>query len=697
MSDTEISFNIHAPLHGADGEWKLRPKSPQHGNAGDASTLPLASAAATHVDRIKQNVALTKPHYTAATSGPQNKAPLPYIDRSVLARVRDDATELNNLHDAVERMEDSKEASAVWLKLLPEWWIFSGLRNYFARDIIKIDAAIEKTEDMMVAVLNTYDQFEEMADKIDCLHRERMKSIPADAQERADFFDNLRAQERDIIASENKLETLKNEAATLITHVANNGLSRTGVSENLIRLDLELMKDNFKMSFRLLSQKRPLTNVGERMDEAIARTTELEHHLEAFEKEHGPDALHDYLADGKLTASVALQALRSGESLSPELKNAITDPSRCQVTQILGRGTFNTTFKATVQDENGVWSDYALKPLDSRITTPKGMKEYGHHQQQVGVFGRQHTGAVISDALKLGVVGKPRYVLANDRLCMAAPLVKGESFGRTEDTIRKNRGYGYWGIAEALHQNPSFQDACQKLQLFHAVANNWDGHGSNMKLRFFVEKDGREFEFKPADLGLMTPEQISKLRVEAGAFDLDLALSAQADIEVPVRADANRNIVDKNARRVQNYLGPPQWHTAQQYDDLRQFQADLQGRLGAELEDHLIGGDERHPDQKDLNEMSALKLRVDKMVAVFEKQLAEGKRLNDAGNVVDSDGNVIEDGDHRERLSNEAGYAEYRREKGKCVKTSLAHMLMPVKESIISLNKLIDPPAGGRT
>lgn len=694
MPDTKISFDIHAPLHGVNGGLSLQEKKPQRENVADnASALSLASAAANHVDRIQNNIGLTKPRYTDNLDGPINKAPLPILDRHVLNQIHNTVRNTYNLHSALDVMEKNKESAQNSVDFFAKHklfgFIFSKMRNNCLRQVNAINKTIDKTDNLLLEIQTTCDKYALLAEAIDNLHAKRLDSIPADKGERAKFFENLRAREDQIKRFAIDIQQSVDGASRLVDSFTDSELGVAGVSRNLIKADHKLMINQLATSFNLLNQSIPRPKIIESMDDAIARTSELEYHLEAFEKEHGARALYDYLADGRITASVALQALRCGESLSPALKEAIADPWRIQIGGYIGHGSFNTVIDARLQDENGNWAEYALKPLDSRIETLTGLKEYGLQKRQVGVFGRQQAGATISDAMKLGVAGEPRYALINDRLYMAAPLIKGKSVWQAAKAIEATRNFGYWDVAKALHENPSFQNACQKVQLFQTLAQNYDGHANNLKIRFFEKQNGAEVEVKPERVAVMSSNRIRALRVEMGAFDLDLAFSANADIDIPVKADANGNIINIDAPGTVNYLGPPHWHTVQQYNDLKRFQADLQGKLGAALEDHLIGGDEQHPDRENLNELSALKLRVDKMVTVFDQQLQEGKRLNDRGNVVNKGGEVIQGGDHRERLSNEAGYVGYRRERNVCVKTSMAHMLMPVKGSKIPFNMLV--------
>ncbi len=694
MPDTEISFDIHAPLHGVNGGISLQEKKPQRENTADnASALSLASAAANHVDRIQNNIGLAKPRYADNLDGPENKAPIPFIDRHALKVIHNTVRNAYNLHSALDVMEKNKKSAQSSIEFFAnhKWlgFIFGRMRTNYMRQVNAINKTIDKTDNLLLSVETTCDKYDSLAEAIDNLHGKRLDSIPADKEERAKFFEDLRAREEEIKRLRTDLQQSIDGTSSLIKSFTKSELRHAGVSRNLIKADHKLMIKQFGASFNLLNRSIPRPNIFDAMDDAIARTIELEHHLDAFEKEHGAPALHDYLADGKLTASVALQALRCGESLSPALKDAIADPWRIQIGRYLGHGSFNAVISARLQDEKGDWAEYALKPLDSRIETLTGLKEYGLQKRQVGVLGRQQAGAIISDAMNLGVAGKPRYALINDRLYMAAPLIKGKCVWQAADAIERKRGFGYWDVAKALHENPSFQDACQKVQLFQTLAQNYDGHDGNLKIRFFENRNGAEVEVKPERVAVMHSNRIRALRVEMGAFDLDLAFSANADIDIPVTADADRNVININAPGTVNYLGPPQWHTVQQYHDLKRFQEDLKGRLGAALENHLIGGDEQHPDRGGLNELSALKLRVDKMLAVFDKQLQEGKQLNDQGNVVNKNGEVVQGGDHRERLSNEAGYAGYRREWNTCVKTSMAHMLMPVKGSKIPFSTLI--------
>ncbi|MEM7693034.1 MAG: hypothetical protein AAF318_01175 [Pseudomonadota bacterium] len=455
--------------------------------------------------------------------------------------------------------------------------------------------------------------------------------------------------------------------------------------------------------------KAPGAPIEAQMADATGRAERLREQLDRFETLFGTGELARVLGHGRLKASVALQAMRAGESLSPALLNTITDPDRITDVQPLGAGVFNQVLKARLEDPIGTVREYALKPLDSRITTPGNAWEIGHTDQQVGVFGRQDAAHKLSEALGLNVAGAPRYVVHDNRLFMAAPIIPGHTKAMIGEKIKasvvehnagaaagdvKSRSAEKARISEALHNNPSFQMACQKMQLLQSIISNPDGHGENMSIAF--SRGGVAVD--PGALIHMSDNEIAQLDVTAGVFDLDGAFLADPDI-APREVDSSwMGELGGTIAQRWHYVGPPPFHTKDQYDALVALQADLAGQLGEDLGwDLTSGAGNVHPGTK-ATELSALKSRVDQLVTLFDAQHDDGRRLDNAGHVLDANNQPTGLPDQQKRLSDASDtIGQYGLGDGNKVKQSLAHKYFPVEGSIVTVPVIppSDPPITG--
>ena len=690
----------------------LSPPSPLL-NAGQPGFTPVNNGLAPLVDEtaVTRLEIASKPQLRA--DRPAFRAPMKGVEREALDTLRGAIKVAKQNSDQVERMfkRERKDASSAAGRAAP------GPGKFMATQRFDNLAAAEKRVEARGAALDQLDAaaglFEQ---RLKAVHDERAKPIPMDRTARNKLFDNLVKLEKDVAEAAESMRAAFDafDAATAqITDadmklVGVEGVGVNGADLNPFRKHAE-QKDLIGKTFTAAtlvpaakqSEDGPAT-VETQMSDATNRALRLKEQLNEFENDFERHHLERFLGDGTLKVGVALQAIRAGESLSPALLRAITDEARIRDVEPLGEGSFNVVYKARLEDPPGTVNTYALKPLDSRPGTPGDSAHIGHSVRQVGVFGRQHAAHALSEALGLSVAGEPRYVVHNDRLYMAVPIIPGH----TKDVIREklagavathNTAPGTAAakdpvgeeqrIFEALHNNPKFQMACQKMQLMQSVISNPDGHGDNMCMSF--SKDGHAVE--PGDLVGMTSAQIAQLDVNAGVFDLDGAFLADPNIK-PKEVD--KSWFGPGGGIIANrwhYVGPPPFHTKDQYDALVALQANLNAALGQDLSWDLTSGyDNEHP-KTETTELAALKSRVDQLVALFEQQHHEGRRLDNDGRVLDADNEPTGGPNQQRGFSDSADrIGQWRLGNGNKVKMSLAHKFFPIEGSVANVE--VPPP-----
>ena len=681
MSDTNLPISSCKPPSAAP----LDPASPKPrgrlGNGVDAASRSLRDAAVAHVDRIKNNIGITRPYYDFHLCGPRDlNIPLVQLDKSAIQTLAAEARATPHFEKALAVLNKKLVGKQFWLNVLPNW-LFSGIKNRLANDAHVLSEKITEIQGCIDNLGDICDNIEEFTQKLDELRAERMKGVPEDKRERDAFLTGLEDRELCLYHLLSDSRDLIKETVKTVQDINTGYLLNLKIFKSVLFSEIADARLLTDVPFGSRQADGSGLNAGAKsLEHALHRTYQLKQAVAAFEKAHGEEAARDFFAGGQVSASVALQALRSGETLSPSLRNALVDPNRIKDINYLGQGSFNIVSRAKLNDDNGLWRDYVLKPLDSRTKTPEGYSDKaGHYNRQVGVFGRQYAGAVLSEAMDLGVAGRPKYVLMGDKLHMAAPMIGGVTMRRAREAIQGAimRG-GNPRTMEDLHANASFQAAMQKLQLFHALAGNLDTHDYNMNIQFFMKQGGRPVEISPADVPLLRSDQIRMLDVRAGAFDLDLAFRAANKIEVTPFADNKGKITNPKASFTRDYMGVPHWHTLSQYNNLLEFRDSLDRETGADLENYLTSGEESHPrGGNKLNELSGLKARVHLMIDVFEEQARSGRRLNENGHMLDERGDVVLKEDMRTKLNDAVGYVISTRNPDEAVKLSIAHSYFP--------------------
>ncbi|MEL7346296.1 MAG: hypothetical protein AAFN17_00950 [Pseudomonadota bacterium] len=541
----------------------------------------------------------------------------------------------------------------------------------------------------------------EVKDGLKALHAERVKPIPTDAKERNAFFDKLIELEKTLSSSTDKMMV-----AFFAIEKASEDIEGVKVEAERLGLNTKNMAgikkfgDTYKAVAQALLEATVVdpraktvqpAEIRGQMGDAIGRASQLKEQLNTVEATAGSEALKNLLGNGRLTAEVALQAIRAGETLSPALLETITDKNAIHDVRELGNGQFNKVLLATLDEKDGSQKRYALKPLDSRIQSPGWGYDIGHSHQQVGVFGRQSAAHTLSEELGLKLAGAPRYVVYENRLYMAAPLIPGDDGeaietkiedavtahnDKTTDASQKmDAAAEQERIFEALHTNPRFQNACQEMQLFQCIISNPDGHSNNMKMEF--RSAGKLVD--PGDLVGMSDKDIAELEVKAAVFDLDGAFLADPTISIQ---QFRHHKGDYFAPRW-HYAGPPPFHTQAQYDRLVELRRKLDDQLVKQLSGYLTNGtDNVHPVTNE-TEMSALRSRVEKLIDHFDKQASEGRRLDEKGYVLNGKGQRTGEPNQQQRLSDSSEETRnFGMEPGKMMKQSVAHKFFPVPEPV---------------
>lgn len=627
--------------------------------------------------------------------GPAFPTPIKRFDKQALGTLRKAVSSAKSNTKALYLMVKSAVGDAKLTRDNPT----IGAAKFMAEQRVTQLGNVEKRLEIRANALDALDKAVATFEKqLVAVHAERAKAIPLDRNARDELFKNLISLEKDLVETEKNIhaafaEVSKADVAfsehkkNLINNITNGNISPPEQVKEQLNISDALDAPMIVPAPKETGFKP--ASIEEQMVDAKDRASRLQELLNTYEDKNGPDALAAFLGNGSLKVGVALEAMRGGESLSPALLDAVTDPAQIHDVEPLGEGTYNVVFKARLGASREDAVEYALKPLDSRSASGAHSFDLGHSRQQVGIFGRQNAAHKLSAALGLNVAGEARYVVHEGRLFLATPIVRGDSStgirtkiesavtshnASAETTVPKDKTTECERIFTALHDNPNFQMACQKIQLMHAVISNPDGHGNNMHMSFRL--DGRDVD--PGELVNMSATQIGRLNVDVGVFDLDCAFLANSNIDTE---EDKRWGYDAAARWF--YVGPPPFHTEDQYNALLRLRDDLKGRLGEELSSDLTSGaSNAHPVTK-TTELAALKSRVDQLVTLFEEQHKNGARLDNDGYVLDENNQRRGAPDQQKRLSDtDKRVGQYGLEGAK-VRASIAHKFFPVDGSFM--------------
>lgn len=472
--------------------------------------------------------------------------------------------------------------------------------------------------------------YEALEAKYGELHELLDEPIPLARPERAAYFDKMRTLEREL-----------RDASTALLEgpVAQAEETLSQLKHKYVHHGLTELGDDRRDARRLIpATQKLLDRVKSRADEhslltgTAAHREELEGVIDEFEARHGTRALSSVLGDGKMTGRLGMEALRVGEPLSRELAEAVTDPKKIGLQTRLGAGAYNAVKMAPIVTEDGGRELCALKPLgiEGQAADPDAIEDDGRRGvvvarqwafpgAQTGVFGRQQAAHKISEALGLEVARAPKYVLVDGKLHMATPMAKGD------DAAKAHRQLATPDVVR-LHANPSFQRACQELQLFQSIIGNYDGNSTNVKISMTLDGE----RVAPSDIAAMSDEDVARLEVKLGAFDFDFAFPADPDIQARIEADGNQMVAGRS-----NDIGPPPFHTERQHQALLALRDNLDRELGESLSFAITSDDADLHQATNHTELSALKVRVDRMLLLFEDQYRKGARLNEAGQVCD--------------------------------------------------------------
>lgn len=310
--------------------------------------------------------------------------------------------------------------------------------------------------------------------------------------------------------------------------------------------------------------------LGDQMDHERLRIDEFERRLAAAEEKGGKAAVQEILGDGRLTASVALQALRGGEGLSPDLKNALPEDAIKTTPTELNSGSFNTVSFARLESDGPppVSGEFVMKPLDSETRTMRVVSEMGGSRRQVGVYNKQCVAYDVATNLKTTTVGEPSFVSYRGRLHLAMPLEQGLEMSRAiRHILTKDQSNGL-RVTSALYRNTAFVDACMRTQIQNTVLNHPDAHDANMKLRLYKADDlDRSQPLTEEQLASMGTSEIENLQVEIATFDFDNSLSPSTSVNVEHN--------DKTGANRQAFFGIPPYHTAADFKNISEYKQKL--------------------------------------------------------------------------------------------------------------------------
>lgn len=398
---------------------------------------------------------------------------------------------------------------------------------------------------------------------------------------------------------------------------------------------------------------RPEDHMLNLIEDEHARIRSLHSSLDTAAR-GGDAALKAIIGDPKKNQSLqtgdALQALRSGEPLSPHLKDVYDGRTviRRQPTKH-GKGAFNTVYstRLALPDDTGKVGPpkpYILKPLSGDIRSPSGGgPERKLAQHQTRAFSRQLAAHKLSKRMGLDLVAEPKLVRHDGKLCMAMPEVKGHTahdwVKGIYATVHKDHAPK---VLNALQNNKELQHKMKDVQLFHALSGNVDGHSNNLKIQFFDGQTGREYG--PRELGQLGVgnkfDVIERLKVKVGLFDMDGAFTGVTDPSQEMQEP--RQVVSPHPHQhgaftaamrkvpaLSHGVGAPPFHTKEDYEKVSKLVADLDAS-GPARDDFgwcLTGDEARNPGPKS-QEMNAMRERGRKLLEEMDAQYASGKRID---------------------------------------------------------------------
>ncbi|MEM6546652.1 MAG: hypothetical protein AAF713_02790 [Pseudomonadota bacterium] len=424
-----------------------------------------------------------------------------------------------------------------------------------------------------------------------------------------------------------------------------------------------------KLAMRAPNAQSHMLNI---LEDEHARVTTLRKSLEAASQD-GDAALKDILGDPERGEAVqigdAIQALGSGEPISPHLKDVLDGEKHLRSKpREHGHGAFNTVYSAHLSlpgkdGRLGPAAPYILKPLSGDMRSPFGggpIVKLARHQTRA--FSRQLAAHKLCKRMGLDFVAEPKLVRHDGKLCMAMPQVKGYSADEWVKGIYSNIQSKFAPrVLAALHSNKELQHTIKNVQLFHALAGNVDGHGSNLKIQLIDAKTGQSYNPRGlAELGLDGKfDVIERLKVKVGLFDMDGAFTGITDPtqelpkSQPVRyphpfEEGAFKAKMAKVPALSHITGPPPFHTKDDFDKVSKLVADLDTD-GAARDDFrwCLTGDEADSSSPKSQEIDAIRARGNVLLAEMEKQYADGKRIDpDTSEVLqrttDKDGKQVE-------------------------------------------------------
>jgi hypothetical protein len=567
--------------------------------------------------------------------GPEYKQA--FVDRRDTTTAKSSLAEMRRLVEARYREKNNQ------LKQLESksWFLQSKLFGNLSLDAAKDE--IEAISIVRTGIDNVENAITDFESKYERFQTLRSQPIPLDGEERAEFFKTLREAGKELFDARNNVALASRQLDDRLEYrrdhlkLTRSIFRRIGKNAPAYRsfnAQLQARDDYRNKILRVIEKK----GVPRSIHDEVHRLDQLETQLNRVATgPNGQDNLKLILGDPsgngpRLRFSVALNALAVGEPLSPYLKQTAPQSVIAGELRPIGVGKFNTVYRAKVRVNspigNEVLRDYAIKPLDAKISRKGG---FGLEKAQVRVFARQRAAYEVSQSLGLDLVAKPEYIEIDGRLHLAMPLVKGYSPHEISSQLMKKYGREtYDRVMAGLHNNPKLQNTLKDVQLFQTVIGDKDGHRNNLKLQF-LDSRGKEVSFE--DLATMSNEESAKLDVKAGLYDLDLAFVHIHDHN-PVFKKRERKIdgqpVDAFFPMRPHFIGPPPFHTVEDYHRIEQLEQNLaNGDLAQNLPWSLTSDKYGH------DEIGAMKSRVAGIKATMDEQYEAGRRLDVNGRVVD--------------------------------------------------------------
>lgn len=506
-------------------------------------------------------------------------------------------SQLDNMLEGVEGRRRNKEAECaeatrsgkVWWALLKSWRTL----GHLDREI----ASAKKLETAIKGVKNALQNLQSA--KEDVLELRSMQ-IPTELEERKEFFRKLEAAvdrvntcEAEVRYCCGDLHKAADARRNFIKKTRWNnfwrgiyGLGDRFANIDALRSEIQAFNSTTPKAISKVIDDNMPRPLGTHMAHEAHRVAELESRMAQASAIGGDAAVCEILSgnDGQgLKADIALQAIRGGEGLTPDLKDTLPETAIIGKPKVLAEGGYNQVLEADVRIGDRT-EKFVLKAVESRIGALQSHTSYGGSKKQIGILNRHAVGHQFAEELGSLSVKEPKYIMYKGRLHLAMPKEDGYAPDDVIRDIRSKHGRVERDrVLSALYKNENLLDAMVETQILNAAMNYPDNHSNNMRMRFYAAGDvNKEHSLSPDEIKDLSTDEIKALQVEVGMFDFDFALAPDGDVdihnvsrEVMVLGDGTMKRSLESVPKRSFYYGLPPYHTAGNYERICKMDENL--------------------------------------------------------------------------------------------------------------------------